>query len=104
MRLRVLRGNCRVHSQPQQASVVYSCIGMVKSSAALTLRSTYSAPSTSLRTASPLSHSSLIIAVFSSLGEGMRELADVLDPKLDGVAGLEEPAAAHAHAGGRAGK
>src|SRR5882672_1793825 len=34
----------------------------------------------------------------------MRELADVLDPQLDGVAGLEEPAPAHADARRRAGE
>src|SRR5690349_8920874 len=101
MRLRIRRGNGRDHSHPQQASVVYSCIGMLKSSAAFTSRSTYSAPSTSLRTARPLSHSSLIIATSfrwsSWSGEGMGELADALDPQLDRVAGLEEPAPAYAH-------
>src|SRR2546429_2163003 len=42
----------------QQDWVTSSCIGMTKSSAVFSCRSTYSAPSTSLRTASPLSHSS----------------------------------------------
>src|SRR6266581_5295560 len=77
---------------------------MVKSSALLRLRSTYSAPSTSLRTASPLSHSSFDIArsfrLISREGSGERvvQLADLFDPQLHGVAGLEEPPSSHAHA------
>src|SRR5712692_10456845 len=79
---------------------------MVKSSALARLRSTYSAPSTSLRTASPLSHSSFDIARSFRLisrqrsGECMVQLADRLDPQLHGVAGFEETAASHAHASG----
>src|SRR5258706_7008297 len=77
---------------------------MAKSSALARLRSTYSAPSTSLRTASPLSHSSFDIARSFRLicarrsGHGMVQLADRLDPQLDRVAGFEETASSHAYA------
>src|SRR5438093_1224587 len=103
-RLRSLRGSCgRAHNHPQQDCVTSSCIGMPKSSTVLSCFSTYSAPSTSLRTASPLSHSSfdmldpfgLICARRS--GERVVQLADCLDPQLDGVAGFEEAASSHAH-------
>src|SRR2546429_6664731 len=88
----------------QQDCVTSSCIGMPKSSTVFSCRSTYSAPSTSLRTASPLSHSSFDIARSFLLtcarrsGERVVQLADRLDPQLDGVAGFEEPASSHAYA------
>src|SRR5262245_66488237 len=56
-RLRVLRGRpSRVHTAPQQYSVTSSCSGRLKSSALRIEFSTYSSPSTALRTASPLSY------------------------------------------------
>src|SRR5437773_12279605 len=104
-RLRSLRGSCgRAHSHPQQDCVTSSCIGMPKSSTVFSCRSTYSAPSTSLRTASPLSHSSFDMAGSFRLvarqgsDERMVQLADLLDPQLDRVTGLQKPAPPHAHA------
>src|SRR5437870_13289174 len=83
----------------------------LKSSPLARLRSTYSAPSTSLRTASPLSHSSFDIASILSVdfharrsGERMVQLADLLDPQFHGVAGFEEPAPSHAHTGRSSGE
>src|ERR1700733_14279052 len=58
--LRILCGKpSRPHTAPQQYSVVSSCIGRLKSSAAAIDFSTYSAPSTDLRIARPFSNNSL---------------------------------------------
>src|SRR5712691_12910545 len=85
--LRILRGSPgRVHTMPQADLVASICMGIVSSSAFLSCLSTYSAPSTCLRSFSPCSNNLSLIAMLpmTAIPGGSRSIIPLfrLDPRL----------------------
>src|SRR5262245_55747056 len=82
--LLVLRSRpSRPHTAPQQYSVTSSCIGMLKSSAALKAASTNSFPSTALRISRPFSNVALSISSPTDVrgGRSLRSTLTVLSDR-----------------------